>query len=550
MTNSSTLLAFTDAQLIQLSRNSINKRRNILEFNKPIVLVVTMNRYELQQEIGDGSFGRVLKATLKETGNVVAIKHIKQKFKTWKACVDLREVQSLRNMNHPNLVPIHEVIRERDESLYFVFEYMPGGSLYDLTKACIEDRKGGKPGSLTKELIGSYVRQILLGLSYIHSNGYVHRDIKPENILVRGRQCKVADFGLAREVSRGRKDITYYVSTRWYRAPEVILHLPSYGKPIDIFATGLILAELHSLRPLFPGLSEIDQITKIQALLGSPTEKKWAEGANKMQRMNFRLSEPTPGPSQEEDAERVELAIKKTLPISISPVVPRLIRTMIQWNPKERPSADGALEHEYFQSSDVPTNLTDEGNDSGSKSKSLNKGCRQQDGGAELCHRIQQGSMRGRQPLSKTTTHKEELQKRCQPENEFCQYLNALSTSHVSEPSMKTGKCKPSGNRIRPMFPGIDQPRQQSAQATNFAINEKKSARKSARKAKRHNRFNHSGVGPSKPRWLLSNQNMGRRAMEVSCSRPTHVAVDESFNIMQHETNKPDLRDDPFTCLK
>jgi len=175
-----------------------------------------MDRYELKGEIGDGSFGRVMKATRKENGDVVAIKHIKRKFKSWKACVDLREVSSLRNMSHPNIVSIKEVIRERDESLYFVFEYMPGGSLYELTKACIEDRKGGKPESrLTKELISSYVRQILSALSYIHSKGYLHRDIKPENILVNGDLCKVADFGLAREVSKGDNGITYYVSTRW-----------------------------------------------------------------------------------------------------------------------------------------------------------------------------------------------------------------------------------------------------------------------------------------------------------------------------------------------
>lgn len=222
-----------------------------------------MNRYELKEELGDGSFGRVLKARHKQTGAVVAIKHIKRKFNSWKSCVDLREVQSLRNMSHPNIVPITEVIRERDNSLYFIFEYMPGGSLYGLIKACIEDRKAGKTTRLNVGKIKSFVRDILLGLSYIHDKGYVHRDIKPENILINGDTAKVADFGLARKAAREGSKITYYVSTRWYRAPEVILHCPSYGKPIDLFATGLILAELFSLVPLFPGTSEIDQVNKV-----------------------------------------------------------------------------------------------------------------------------------------------------------------------------------------------------------------------------------------------------------------------------------------------
>ena len=133
---------------------------------------------------------------------------------------------------------------------------------------------------------------------------------KPENILVDRNFCKVADFGLAREISRVGNDITYYVSTRWYRAPEVILHCPSYGKPIDIFATGLILAELHSLRPLLPGLSEIDQISKMVKLLGPPTKDTWEEGVIKMKRLNVSL--PDDEPMQDIEA------IRRTLPRNTS----------------------------------------------------------------------------------------------------------------------------------------------------------------------------------------------------------------------------------------
>ena len=97
--------------------------------------------------------------------------------------------------------------------------------------------------------------QILQGLAYMHKQGYFHRDMKPENLLCSGDTIKIADFGLAREI-RSRPPFTDYVSTRWYRAPEVLLRSPIYSAPIDMFAMGAIMAELYTLRPLFPGSSE------------------------------------------------------------------------------------------------------------------------------------------------------------------------------------------------------------------------------------------------------------------------------------------------------
>lgn len=108
----------------------------------------------------------------------------------------------------------------------------------------------------------------------MHKHGFFHRDIKPENLLCMGPELvKIADFGLAREI-RSRPPYTDYVSTRWYRAPEVLLRSTNYNSPIDIWAVGCIMAELYTLQPLFPGRSEIDQIFRVTSVLGTP-DKVW-----------------------------------------------------------------------------------------------------------------------------------------------------------------------------------------------------------------------------------------------------------------------------------
>ena len=101
----------------------------------------------------------------------------------------------------------------------------------------------------------------------MHRQGYFHRDMKPENLLEYNGIIKIADFGLAKEIN-SKPPFTDYVSTRWYRAPEVILRSNNYNAPIDIFAIGAIMAELYKSWPLFPGVSETDQIYKICQVLG------------------------------------------------------------------------------------------------------------------------------------------------------------------------------------------------------------------------------------------------------------------------------------------
>ncbi|KAJ3204605.1 hypothetical protein HDU82_005720 [Entophlyctis luteolus] len=164
--------------------------------------------------------------------------------------------------NHPNIIKLKEVIRDQaSDELNFVFEYMESNMHQK-----IKEREG-KP--FQEEEIKNMTWQLLLGLAHMHKHGFFHRDLKPENLLMSGNQVKIADFGLARE-TRSLPPFTEYVSTRWYRAPEVLLKTHNYSSPIDMWAVGTIIAELVLLRPLFPGTSEIDQLHKICAVLGSP----------------------------------------------------------------------------------------------------------------------------------------------------------------------------------------------------------------------------------------------------------------------------------------
>ncbi|KAE8726850.1 Serine/threonine-protein kinase MAK [Hibiscus syriacus] len=241
-----------------------------------------MERYKLIKEIGDGTFGTVWRAINKLSGEVVAIKKMKKKYFSWEECVNLREVKSLRKMNHPNIVKLKEVIREND-ILYFVFEYMEY-NLYQLMK----DRE-----KLFSEVeIRNWCFQVFQGLEYMHQRGYFHRDLKPENLLVTKDIIKIADFGLAREIS-SHPPYTEYVSTRWYRAPEVLLQSYLYTAKVDMWAMGAIMAELFTLRPLFPGTSEADEIYKICSVVGTPTEDSWPDGLNLARTINYRFPEFT-----------------------------------------------------------------------------------------------------------------------------------------------------------------------------------------------------------------------------------------------------------------
>eukprot|EP01002_Notosolenus_urceolatus_P002833 NODE_1744_length_1314_cov_61.496443_g1453_i0.p1 GENE.NODE_1744_length_1314_cov_61.496443_g1453_i0~~NODE_1744_length_1314_cov_61.496443_g1453_i0.p1 ORF type:complete len:368 (+),score=88.40 NODE_1744_length_1314_cov_61.496443_g1453_i0:105-1208(+) len=284
-----------------------------------------MNRYKIDKQIGEGCYGSVASATHIQTGETVAIKRMKQKYHSWEECLQLREIRSLRKLNHPNIVKLREVIRENNE-LFFVFEYLDC-NVYQLMK---------ERGRLFPEAkIRNIVWQVLQGMLAMHRLGFFHRDMKPENLLTKGDLCKIADFGLAREI-RSRPPFTEYVSTRWYRAPEVLLQSRNYNSPIDLWAVGCIMAELYMLRPLFPGVSESDELYKICSVLGTPDARLWPEGMKLANQMNFKFPQFSPTP------------LAQLIP-NASPAAIQLMQAMIQWDPQRRPTAAQAVQYPFFQ---------------------------------------------------------------------------------------------------------------------------------------------------------------------------------------------------------
>ncbi|KAL9228353.1 hypothetical protein vseg_003943 [Gypsophila vaccaria] len=283
-----------------------------------------MERYKLLKELGDGTCGTVYKAVNKESYEIVAVKKMKRKFYYWEECVNLREVKSLRRLSHPNIIKLKEVVRQHNE-LFFIFEYMEL-NLYQKMKE--------RQRPFSEEEIRNFLAQVLQGLAHMHNNGYFHRDLKPENLLVTNGMIKIADFGLVREVS-SMPPYTDYVSTRWYRAPEVLLQSSYYTPAIDMWAVGAILAELFTLSPIFPGESEIDQLYKICCVLGAPDCTVFPGAKNVTQLINISYSE--------------------ILPANLSEIIPNarweaidLISRLCSWDPLRRPTAEQALQHPFF----------------------------------------------------------------------------------------------------------------------------------------------------------------------------------------------------------
>lgn len=284
----------------------------------------TTERYTEWKPLGLGVSGVVCSAMDQLAHRTVAVKKLAEPFKTPAIARHMfREMKLLRQLRHENIINLTDIFISPSEDIYIVTELMATDLNTILKAKRVED-----------QFAQYFMYQIMRGLKYLHSAGVIHRDLKPSNILV-NENCdlKICDFGLARIQE---PHMTGYVSTRYYRAPEIMLTWRKYNEKVDVWSAGCIFAELLLGEPLFPGTNHINQFCVITDLLGNPPEEV-INNITSENTLNFINSLPN----------RDRKPISQLIPDANADAA-ALIERMLEFDPQVRISAAEALASPYL----------------------------------------------------------------------------------------------------------------------------------------------------------------------------------------------------------
>eukprot|EP00274_Cyanoptyche_gloeocystis_P006977 CAMPEP_0196656746 /NCGR_PEP_ID=MMETSP1086-20130531/19418_1 /TAXON_ID=77921 /ORGANISM="Cyanoptyche gloeocystis , Strain SAG4.97" /LENGTH=589 /DNA_ID=CAMNT_0041989609 /DNA_START=104 /DNA_END=1870 /DNA_ORIENTATION=+ len=236
---------------------------------------VIHSRYVVEDLVGKGTFGKVLKCYDRVRREYVVIKMIRNTPAFFEA--SQREIQMLNVINKADPHDRFNIVRMKDHFVFhshqcIVFELL-AESLYDLLRA-------GNFRGVSLNAIRKFCRQILVSLDFMSRPdvNVMHCDLKPENILLRtsnSRAIKVIDFGSSCQETR---QYYTYIQSRYYRAPEVIFRLPCYTRAIDMWSLGCLLCEMHTGQPIFDGRDILEQVQSMCSLLGIPPDHMLRRG--------------------------------------------------------------------------------------------------------------------------------------------------------------------------------------------------------------------------------------------------------------------------------
>ncbi|KAF3542676.1 hypothetical protein DY000_02001182 [Brassica cretica] len=201
-----------------------------------------IGKYEIGRTIGEGNFAKVKLGYDTTNGTYVAVKIIDKALVIQKGLQSQvqREIRTMKLLNHPNIVQIHEVIGTKTK-ICIVMEYVAGGQLSD--KLCKHKMKESDARKLFQQLIDA--------VDYCHNRGVYHRDLKPQNLLLDSKgNLKVSDFGLS-AVPKSGDMLSTACGSPCYIAPELIMNKGYSGAAVDVWSCGVILFELLAGYPPF-----------------------------------------------------------------------------------------------------------------------------------------------------------------------------------------------------------------------------------------------------------------------------------------------------------
>ena len=217
------------------------------------------------KRVGKGIGENVIMVQNIKSFDLLAIKKLKKYYESEDELnmYSIRELTILKSLEHENIVKYFEYMS--NSMNLFIFMEVLDCSLKDYIPTLFQKNNE------TKYYI---LQQILFGLEYIHDKNLLHRDLKPQNILIKGKQIKIADFGLSKWKIPDSQDTPGMV-TLWYRAPEILIGSREYTNAIDIWSFGCIYYEMFHGSPLFTAESEIQMLKQIFMLIGFPDKSSF-----------------------------------------------------------------------------------------------------------------------------------------------------------------------------------------------------------------------------------------------------------------------------------